>query len=107
MPLTEAAGVYRPRHPERTVVYRLFEEHFERYVREYEERYAAREGSLRNVVPTTLGGDFATDYKSLVAGGAKPSDAFSKTKTNRLILLDRPPDLDAHVAVMASALRKA
>ena len=37
MPLTEPAGVYRPRHPERTVVYRLFEEHFERYVREYED----------------------------------------------------------------------
>ena len=32
---------------ERAVVYRLFEEHFERYVREYEERYEAREGSLR------------------------------------------------------------
>ena len=54
MPLTEPAGVYRPRHPERTVVYRLFEEHFERYVREYEERYEAREGSLRKVVPTAV-----------------------------------------------------
>jgi ribosomal protein S27E len=49
MPLTEPAGVYRPRHPVRTVVYRLFEEHFERYVREYEERYEPREGSLRKV----------------------------------------------------------
>ena len=54
MPLTEPAGIYRPRHPERTVVYRLFEEHFERYVREYEERYEAREGSLRKVVPTAV-----------------------------------------------------
>ncbi len=54
MSLTEPAGVYRPRHPERTVVYRLFEEHFERYVREYEERYEPREGSLRKVVPTTV-----------------------------------------------------
>jgi len=54
MPLTEPAGVYRPRHPERTVVYRLFEEHFERYVREYEERYEPREGSLRKVVPTAV-----------------------------------------------------
>ena len=26
MPLTEPAGVYRPRHPECTVVYRLFED---------------------------------------------------------------------------------
>jgi hypothetical protein len=54
MPLAEPAGVDRPRHPERTVVYRLFEEHFERYVREYEDRYEAREGSLRKVVPTTV-----------------------------------------------------
>ena len=54
MPLTEPAGVYRPRHPERTVVYRLFEEHFERYVREYKDRYEAREGSLRKVVTTTV-----------------------------------------------------
>ena len=54
MPLAEPAGVYRPRHPERTVVYRLFEEHFERYVREYEERYEAREGSLRKVVSTAV-----------------------------------------------------
>ena len=33
-----------PRHPERTVVYRLFQDRFERYVLEYEERYEAREG---------------------------------------------------------------
>ena len=38
MSLTEPAGVYPPRHPERAVVSRLFEEHFERYVRECEER---------------------------------------------------------------------
>ena len=54
MPLTEPDGVDRPRHPERTVVYRLFEEHFERYVRVYENRYEAREGSLRRVVPTAV-----------------------------------------------------
>jgi hypothetical protein len=54
MPLTKPAGVYRPRHPERTVVYRLFEEHFERYVRECEDRHEAREGSLHKVVPTAV-----------------------------------------------------
>ena len=54
MPLTEPAGVDPPRHPERTVVYRLFEEHFERYVREYEDRCEAREGSLRKVVPAAV-----------------------------------------------------
>ena len=54
MPLIEPSGVYRPRHPERTVVYRLFEERFERYLREYEDRSEPREGSLRKVVPTAV-----------------------------------------------------
>ena len=59
--MVEAAGiepasscVYRPPHPERTVLYRLFEENFERCGREYEERYEPREGSLRKVVPTAV-----------------------------------------------------
>jgi len=30
------AGVYRPRHPERTVLYRVLFHHFERFVAEYE-----------------------------------------------------------------------
>lgn len=34
----QAVGIYGPRHPELTVFYRLFEEHFERYLREYEDR---------------------------------------------------------------------
>jgi len=54
MPLTEPAAVYRPRQPERTVVYRLFDEHFERYVREHEDRQEAREGSLDRVVPAAV-----------------------------------------------------
>lgn len=36
MPLMEPAEVHRFRQPEGTVVYRLFEEPFERYVREQE-----------------------------------------------------------------------
>ncbi len=51
---TEPAPVYRPRHPERTVFYRLFEQHFERFVREYDERYEPREGPLRRVVPAAV-----------------------------------------------------
>jgi hypothetical protein len=54
MLITEPAGVCRPRHPERTVAYLQFEEHFERYVREYEDRYEAREGSLRRVDPKAV-----------------------------------------------------
>lgn len=30
------------------------EEHIERHVREYEERFEAREGSLRKIVPTAV-----------------------------------------------------
>jgi hypothetical protein len=32
-------GIYRPRHPERTVLYRLLFHHFERFVAEYQERF--------------------------------------------------------------------
>ena len=46
----EAAAVYRPRNPERTGFYRLFETHFDRYVRAYEERFEPRSGPLRPVV---------------------------------------------------------
>jgi hypothetical protein len=30
------AGVYRPRHPERTVLYRVLSHHFDRFLAEYE-----------------------------------------------------------------------
>ena len=33
------AGIYRPRHSERTVLYRALFHHFERFVAEYEERF--------------------------------------------------------------------
>jgi hypothetical protein len=48
--LAEAPAVYRPRHPERTWFYQLFETHFDSYVRAYEERFEARAGPLRPVV---------------------------------------------------------
>ena len=41
---------YKPRHPENTAVYQLFEEHFDSYVRAYEERFEPRSGPLRPVV---------------------------------------------------------
>ena len=43
-------GIYRPRHPERTSLYQLFEGHFDRYALEYEERFELRHGPLRSVV---------------------------------------------------------
>ena len=50
-----AAAVYRPRHPERTALYRLFERHFDSFVREYEERFEHRHGPLRAVVVRAVG----------------------------------------------------
>jgi len=32
-------GIYRPRHPERTALYRVLFHHFERFLAEYEERF--------------------------------------------------------------------
>jgi hypothetical protein len=49
-PVGEAPAPYRPRHPERTGFYQLFETHFDRYLRAYEERFEPRSGPLRPVV---------------------------------------------------------
>jgi hypothetical protein len=46
--------VYRPRHPERTAFYKLFDEHFDRYLWSYDERFEPRFGALRPVVEPTV-----------------------------------------------------
>jgi hypothetical protein len=38
------AGVYRPRHPERTVLYRVLSHHFEQFLAEYEDRFEREYG---------------------------------------------------------------
>jgi len=50
----EPEAVYRPRHPERTALYRLFERHFDDYVRTHEQRFERPSGPLRPVVPRTV-----------------------------------------------------
>ncbi|MDH4271902.1 MAG: transposase [Candidatus Aminicenantes bacterium] len=44
------AGEYRPRHPERTVLYRVLFHHFERFQAEYETRFEKEYGFLRPVI---------------------------------------------------------
>jgi hypothetical protein len=44
------AGVYRPRHPERTVLYRVLFHHFDRFLTEYESRFEREYGFFRPVV---------------------------------------------------------
>lgn len=44
------AGIYRQRHPERTIFYRVFFHYFERFLREYESRFEKEYGYLRSVI---------------------------------------------------------
>ena len=44
------AGVYRPRHPERTVLYRVLFHYFDRFLTEYEHRFEKEYGFLRPII---------------------------------------------------------
>jgi ribosomal protein S27E len=44
------AGVYRPRHPERTVLYRVLFHHFDRFMAEYEDRFEKEYGYFRPII---------------------------------------------------------
>jgi len=44
------AGVYRHRHPEQTVLYRVLSHHFERFLAEYEDRFEREYGFFRPIV---------------------------------------------------------
>jgi len=44
------AGVYRPRHPERTVLYRVLFHYFDRFISEYESRFQRDYGFLRPII---------------------------------------------------------
>ncbi len=44
------AGVYRARHPERTVLYRLLFHYFEIFLAEYESRFEKEYGFLRPII---------------------------------------------------------
>jgi hypothetical protein len=50
-------GIYRPRHPERTVLYRVLFHHFERFVAEYESRFEREYGYFRPIVKGGRGKD--------------------------------------------------
>jgi len=44
------AGIYRQRHPEHTVFYRVFFHYFEQFLQEYEDRFEREYGFLRPVI---------------------------------------------------------
>jgi hypothetical protein len=43
-------GIYRQRHPEHTVFYRVFFYYFERFLREYEDRFEKEYGYFRPAI---------------------------------------------------------
>jgi len=47
-------GVYRRRNPRNTSLYQLIEDHFDKFCREYEQRYEYRDGALRPIVQETI-----------------------------------------------------
>lgn len=52
--IAESLSQYRPRHPEGSTFYQLFETHFDNYVRAYEERFERASGPLRPVVARSV-----------------------------------------------------
>jgi len=48
-------GVNRPRHPERTVFYRVLFHHFDRFLAEYETRFEREYGFFRPIVKEVVG----------------------------------------------------
>ena len=44
------SGVYRPRHPERTVLYRVLFHYFERFLADYESHFEKDYGFLRPII---------------------------------------------------------
>ncbi|MCK4646189.1 MAG: hypothetical protein KAU46_08045 [Candidatus Aminicenantes bacterium] len=49
------ARVYRPRHPERTVLYRVLFHHFERFLAEYEMHFEREYRFLRPIIKEVVG----------------------------------------------------
>ncbi|NIO48372.1 MAG: hypothetical protein GTN73_02880 [Candidatus Aminicenantes bacterium] len=50
------AGIYRQRHPERTVFYGVMFRYFEEFVSEYENRFEREYGYFRAVIKEVTGG---------------------------------------------------
>ncbi|MCU0728193.1 MAG: transposase zinc-binding domain-containing protein, partial [Planctomycetes bacterium] len=52
--VAEGPSLYRPRYPERTPLWKLFDEHYLDFTRVHEERFEHEDGPLRTVVTETV-----------------------------------------------------
>jgi hypothetical protein len=77
------AGVYRPRHPERTVLYRVLFHYFDRFLTEYESRFEKQSGVIAAI--QTFGNkiNFHPHLHFLVTeGGVDEAGLFHKVPRN-------------------------
>jgi hypothetical protein len=72
-------GIYRARHPERTVLYRLLFHYIERFLTEYEGRFEKEYGYFRPVVQEVVERYFNC---------ANPRSGFARTRFRRKLLGD-------------------
>src|SRR4030042_5328554 len=113
----EAPAQYRPRHPEQTEFYQLFEDHFDSYGRGYEERFDPRSGPLRPVVVRSveeflgcgrLQGGFARirrpkcHAEHLLAFSCRTRNFCSSCQAKRSVLFAGPPVEAAALASLES-----
>jgi len=64
------AEVYRPRHPERIVLYRVLFHYFERFVAEYESHFEKEYGFLRPIIKEVV--DRSIQHLKLTFAADKP-----------------------------------
>jgi len=61
-------GIYRPRHPERTVLYRVLFHHFDRFLAEYQSRFEREYGYFRPIIKEVV--ERCVTPSALRSGGA-------------------------------------
>jgi hypothetical protein len=75
------AGVYRSRHPEQTVLYRVLSHHFDRFLTEHEARFAqvVFDNSFCHVLYllTMVPREYKGTYAPAVSGAEKPNGHFT------------------------------
>jgi hypothetical protein len=73
------AGVYRPRHPERTVLYRVLAHHFDGFLAAYEDRFEREYGYFRPIVKEVVERYLEPHLHFLVTEGGMDETALRST----------------------------